>query len=73
MMGFSVGRGVACCGLLCFYVGEFGEFCTSSCFREKRRCRRSQLPRPVGDASNEERLKCMKVSGASHREVFMLR
>ena len=24
MMEYSVGRGVACCGLLCFHVGEFG-------------------------------------------------
>ena len=23
-MEYSVGRGVACCGLLCFHVGEFG-------------------------------------------------
>ena len=36
MMGYSVGRGVACCGLLYYRVGEFGEFCTSSCFREIR-------------------------------------
>jgi len=32
-----VGRGVACCGLLCFQVGEFGEFCTSLCFTEESR------------------------------------
>ena len=36
MMEYSVIRGVACCGLLCFRVGEFGEFCTSSCFRRIR-------------------------------------
>ena len=50
MMGYSVGRGVtggvACCGLLCFRVGEFGEFCTSSCSRENRQCRRPRTRRP---------------------------
>jgi hypothetical protein len=51
MMEYSVGRGVACCGLLCFHVGEFGDILHSSCFREIRQV--SVVPRPVDYASNE--------------------
>ena len=47
---------VACCGLpvLCFHVGEFGEI--SALHRVSKRSGTPVAPRPIDQASNEERV-----------------
>ena len=55
MMEYSVDRGVACCGLICFRVG-LENLASSALYRVSGRSGSLVVPKPVDYAPNEERV-----------------